>query len=159
MTGQLKQFVPSSACLKCDGCCRFRLSDSPWRPKAGEQELQEGTDSQGYVKTIPQAGHHQCIFFNKTDNTCEIYVQRPFECALYPFVLSQTAKGLEVYAHLACPYIQDQEQSPQLQEYVTYLKEFFGLPRIRSFLEINGSLLHDYTSFQQELKFLFTIEV
>ena len=157
MMSQLKQFVPSSVCLKCDGCCRFQLADSPWRPKTGEQELKEGIDSAGYVQTTLKNNHHQCVFFNPTDNTCGVYAKRPFECSLYPFVLSQNKRGLEVYMHLACPYIQEKELSPELQEYADYLKEFLGQPQAKDFLKSNSRLLHDYSAFENELKFLFAI--
>jgi len=156
---QLQQFVPSSICLKCDGCCRVNLSDSPWRPKVGQEEPQEGVDLEGYVQTLPQGNHRQCVFFNKMDNTCGVYAKRPFECALYPFVLSQSGKDIEVYVHLACPYVQDNEINPRLQEgYVEYLKEFFNQPRTKAFLKRNGRMLHDYKDVKNELRFLFTIE-
>lgn len=159
MINQLKQFVPSSVCLQCDGCCRVELADSPWRPKVGQQEIQDGVDQAGYVKTIPQGDRHQCVFFNKTDNTCGIYGQRPFECALYPFVLSNSSRGLEMYMHLACPYVQQHQLSQELQEHAAYLKEFFSRPETKAYLKNNNRLLHDYTSHNQELQFLFTVEV
>ena len=158
MISQLKQFVPSNVCLKCDGCCRFQLSDSPWRPKVGEQELKEGVDPEGYLKTIPQGGHHQCTHFNQTDNTCGVYSKRPFECALYPFIISSSSRGVEVYVHLACPYVQENEIKPEMQEYILYLKNFLNQLPTKAFLTNNSRLLHDYTPFNNELKFLFRIE-
>jgi Fe-S-cluster containining protein len=159
MTPTLKQFVPSQVCLSCEGCCRFLLSDSPWRPKTGEQEAPEGVDQLGYVKTTPQGEHHQCIFFSKKDGTCGIYSKRPFECALYPFVVSGTDHGVKVYMHLACPYIQEKEISPELQDYISYLQDYFKQPSTKAFLKSNRRLLHDYSPFENELKFLFNIEV
>ena len=159
MINPLKQFVPSSVCLQCEGCCRFQLSDSPWRPKTGQQEIQDGTDEAGYIQTTPQGHHHQCTFFNKTDSTCNIYLKRPFECALYPFVVSGNPKGVKLYMHLACPYIQEKEVSRELQDYGAYLKEFFAQPQTKAFLKENGRLLHDYSPFETELRFLFNIEV
>ncbi|MEI7998188.1 MAG: YkgJ family cysteine cluster protein [Candidatus Omnitrophota bacterium] len=157
MISQLKQFVPSSVCLKCEGCCRFHLNDSTWRPKVGQEEVQEGVDTQGYLKTVSRNNQHQCVYFKQADYTCGIYAQRPFECAVYPFVLSQSARGLEVYVHLACPYVQENEVSPQLQDYGAYLKEFFTLPQTKVFLKENSRLLHDYSVFKDELKLVFTI--
>ncbi len=158
MITSLKQFVPSSVCLKCDGCCRFNLNDSPWRPKVGEEELAQGIDKEGYLQTIVQGNHHQCTFFNKKDNTCGVYSKRPFECALYPFIVSGHGGGVEVYMHLACPYIQDKESSPEIEEYVLYLRNFFEQPSTKSFLRSNSRLLHDYSAFKEELKFLFSVE-
>jgi Fe-S-cluster containining protein len=159
MISQLKQFVPSSVCLKCEGCCRFQLADSPWRPKAGQQEITEGLDAAGYLKTIPQDNHYQCVYFNKVDSTCGVYSKRPFECAVYPFVISQSAQGFKVYMHLACPHIQDKETSQELKEYVAYLRDFFNYPSTLEFLKKNNRLLHDYSEFEPELKLLFKVEV
>lgn len=157
---QLKQFVPSSVCLQCEGCCRFQLAESPWRPKVGQQEVQEGVDQASFLKTIAQKdGHYHCVFFNKKNSTCGIYGHRPFECALYPFVLSKSQKGLELYVHLACPYIQEHHCSPDLNAHVDYLRMFFAQAQVKNFLQNNSRLLHDYTPYHQELEFLFSVEV
>ncbi len=151
----LKQFVPSSVCLKCDGCCRFKSADSAWRPKDSQKEF---TDDQNFITTIQDCGNHLCRFFNKSDSTCRVYDQRPFECALYPFVLSRAVQGVRVYVHLACPHIQETQASPALGEYVDYLKEFFCGDKTRNFLANNAFLIHDYSPFAMELQHLFTIE-
>lgn len=38
MLQNFKQFVPSNVCLSCDGCCRFKQSDSRWRPHMTKEE-------------------------------------------------------------------------------------------------------------------------
>ena len=119
----------------------------------------EGIDDKGYLKTVLQDKHHQCTYFNKVDSTCGIYSKRPFECSLYPFIVSGTPGGVKVYMHLACPYIQEKEVSLELQAYASYLKEYFQQPSTRNFLKNNSRLLHDYSAFEVELKFLFNIEV
>ena len=167
MISQLKQFVPSSVCLQCDGCCRFKSADSPWRPKLGTEEAKGLTtkitqadwlDDGGHIRTLRHCGQDLCRFFNPDDHTCKVYDNRPFECALYPFVLSRSAAGVEVYAHLSCPYIQDTEATAALDEYVGYLKQYFHTPPVKDFLERNASLVHDYSPFVTELQHLFTIE-
>ncbi len=163
---QLKQFVPSAVCLACDGCCRFKSADSAWRPRLGALEKAEMAnaaagqfvDDNNYIKTIEDCGNQLCRFFNKTDSTCQVYAKRPFECALYPFILSQSAQGVAVYVHLACPYVQDMQADPALQAYVDYLRQFFNAPATVEFLKRNSSLLHDYTPFEVELQYLFIIE-
>ncbi len=159
MNPPLKQFVPSDVCLKCDGCCRFNLADSPWRPKAGDQELLHGVDPQGYLKTVWEGSHHQCIHFNPKDHTCGIYGQRPFECSLYPFILSKTNQEIKMFVHLACPYVQEQETKESLSQYISYMETFFLQPSIKVFLKNNSRLLHDYSPFEAELRFLFNVEV
>ena len=165
----LKQFVPSSVCLKCDGCCRFQSADSPWRPKwdgtianisrpdgRGHREF---TDDQNYVTTIQDCGQHLCRFFNKGDSTCRIYHDRPFECALYPFILSKEAEANKLYVHLSCPYIQDTEGTDMFNGYVEYLKSYFHRGDVLDFLKRNAFLTHDYSAFRGELQFLFDLSI
>ena len=162
---QLEQFVPSSVCLKCDGCCRFKSVDSPWRPKVGQAENlalkapeTDVLDDQGYIKAIGDCGNHLCRFFNKADSTCRVYDQRPFECALYPFILSRSPEGVQAHVHLACPYVQDHHHTKAFEDYAAYLKGFFHRPETRDFLRRNSNFIHDYSIFQPELQYLFTIQ-
>ena len=150
----LKQFVPSQVCLKCDGCCRFQSADTLWRPKWDKRAF---IDDQDYVTTIKECGEHLCRFFNKSDHTCATYHDRPFECALYPFLLSRHADGIKVYVHLACPYIQDHQADPGVQAHVAYLREFFALPSTTDFLIRNSRIIQDYSSVEEEILYLFTI--
>lgn len=122
-------------------------------------EYQDGVDWAGYMKTSPAHGHHQCVHFNQADSSCRIYTKRPFECALYPFVVSRSVSSVDVFMHLACPYIQDHELSPALAEYQQYLISFFNEETTQVFLKANQDLLHDYSAYAPELKWLFKIEV
>src|SRR5471030_308606 len=156
----LKQFVPSEVCLKCDGCCRYKEADSAWRPKLGQDDQQglaelitagDVLDAQDYVKTIQACGKHFCKFLNGEDNTCGIYTKRPFECSLYPFILSRTPEAVKVYVHLSCPYIQDHLSRADYEAYVAYLKKFFRREDIRGFLLGNKDMFHDYSPYAPEL--------
>ena len=152
----LKQFVPSEVCLKCNGCCRYKEADSAWRPKlgAGDQAsladlitAGDVLDTQAYIKTIQNCGEHFCKFLNGGDNTCGIYTKRPFECSLYPFILSKTPDAVKVYVHLSCPYVQDHlSRTRIMMHHVAYLKEFFRRADIREFLSRNKAMFHDYSS-------------
>ncbi|MDE2223359.1 MAG: YkgJ family cysteine cluster protein [Candidatus Omnitrophica bacterium] len=162
----LMPFVYSEVCLKCKGCCRYKAGDSPWRPKLGEGEAPslaqaitggDVLDEKGYIKTIQSCGEHFCRFLNQADNTCGIYAKRPFECLLYPFVLSQTPEGVKVYVHLSCPYVQDHLPRKDFESYVSYLKEFFRQEDVRAFLARNKALFHDYSAYAPELLHLFDL--
>jgi Fe-S-cluster containining protein len=162
----LKQFVPSEVCLKCDGCCRYKEADSVWRPKLGEGDRHhlaamitagDVLDNQGYIKTIQRCGEHFCRFLNGTDNTCGIYAKRPFECSLYPFIISQAQDIVKVYVHLSCPYVQDHLSRANYDAYVAYLKEFFRRADTRGFLVRNKAMFHDYSPFAPELLHLFDL--
>ena len=162
----LKQFVPSEVCLKCNGCCRYKEADSVWRPKLGPDDQKnlaalitngDVLDDQGYVKTIQVCGEHFCQFLNGADNTCRIYNNRPFECSLYPFIISQTADGVKVYVHLSCPYVQDHLAREDFDAYVAYLKGFFRRQDIMFFLSRNKAMFHDYSLFAPELLHVFDL--
>ena len=155
---QLQQFVPSEVCLQCEGCCRFPSADSPWRPKVGSQEpLADQVDTSGHLPTKFVGECYHCKYFKAADSTCQAYGHRPFECELYPFILSLEQNQARVYMHLACPYIQMQQDKPALQEYITYLKGFLSTDHFHTFLAANRRLLHDYSAFHQELMFLFDL--
>jgi Fe-S-cluster containining protein len=162
----LKQFVPSEVCLKCDGCCRYKEADSIWRPKLGADDRDslaalitagDVLDTQGYIKTIQTCGKDFCRFLNGTDSTCGIYTKRPFECSLYPFIISQAQDAVKVYVHLSCPYVQDHLSRADYDAYVVYLKEFFRREDIREFLFRNKAMFHDYSSYAPELLHLFDL--
>jgi hypothetical protein len=162
----LQQFVPSEVCLKCDGCCRYKEPDSAWRPKLGQEDQSnlaalitaaDVLDKQGYIKTIQSCGEHFCRFLNGGDNTCGIYTKRPFECSLYPFIISQETDAVKVYVHLACPYVQEHLPRANFDAYVVYLKEFFHLAPTIEFLSRNKAMFHDYSVYAPELLHLFDL--
>ena len=164
----LKQFVSSETCLKCDGCCRYKEADSAWRPKLGANDQanlaaliikKDVLDAQAYIKTTQVCGEHFCQFLNNRDNTCGIYSKRPFECLLYPVILSKTPDSIKVYMHLSCPYVQDHLPHAEFDAYVVYLKEFFHRSNVREFLGLNKAMLHDYSPYILELLHLFDLSV
>ena len=169
MTGPtFKQFVPSDVCLKCHGCCRYKEADSIWRPKLGQEDQatlaewitrNDVLDSQGYIKTIQSCGEHFCRFLNGGDNTCGIYSKRPFECSLYPFIISQETQAVKLYVHLSCPYVQDHLPQADYDIYVSYLKEFFRQEDTRKFLSRNKAMFHDYSLYAPELVHLFDLSL
>lgn len=175
MIKDLKQYVPSEVCLSCDGCCRFKEEESPWRPKvaAEEIELTAKTTGQslpskripkdtitpsGHIKAISCGqGNHICTFFNPESNTCKIYNFRPFECRLYPFVLTKNNTKVELVVHHACPYVQKTRNQDDFGRYVNYLKEYFKRKEIVDFIGKNPQLLGDYSGYRNELESLFAV--
>lgn len=177
MLSNLRQFVPQEVCLSCDGCCRFKEETSSWRPKVGPEELALSSkaaskplaelilgpatvDRNGYIKTVSCHGQHLCSFFKQDDNTCRIYSARPFECQLYPFILSREPEGAPaIFAHINCPHIQATLGTPEFKDYVEYLKEFFTGAPVRDFLKRNPVLIGDYAAYRAELEPLFRIHL
>ncbi|MCR4337343.1 MAG: phosphatidylglycerol lysyltransferase domain-containing protein [Candidatus Omnitrophica bacterium] len=164
----LKQYVPSSVCLSCDGCCRFKEQNSRWRPRVGLQEKTQlslaekifatAVDEEGSLKTISCGGMHLCQFFNATDHTCGVYQNRPFECQLYPFLLTRWQGKVAICVHWNCPHVQKHFGSLEYQKYVQYLQDYFGQAEVKEFVEKNPGLIGDYGGYEAELEYLFNVE-
>jgi Fe-S-cluster containining protein len=115
----LPQLVPSSACFRCEVCCRFPDPDSVLRPYFTGQEIAQAVDHglapaafydlQGcQVALVPDAdgeGFH-CPAFESETGACQIYAQRPFDCQLYPLALMWNAAHNEVVLgwDTKCPF-------------------------------------------------------
>lgn len=172
MLDKIQNFLSSDVCLSCEGCCRFDKEKSDWRPKVGQSEerpimvslsldkkmcAQGLIEKGGYLKDKLCHGMYACTFFNPDDSTCGIYHHRPFECRLYPFVLTKLNQKQVVCVHLPCPYIQQKKEHKKYDEYAEYLKDFFQNPEIASFLEENPHLFGDYLGYEDELEWIFDV--
>jgi len=173
MFNEMKQFLSSDVCLSCEGCCRFDKEKSDWRPKVGKSEersiasnlmLGEKAESKrlvergGYLDDKLCHGLYACIFFNPDDSTCGIYHNRPFECRLYPFVLTRLEEKPAVSVHLSCPYVQEKKGTLEYDQYVCYLKEFLKTDAVDSLLRKNPHLFGDYLGYETELEWVFDIK-
>ncbi len=174
MLKDFPQFVPQDVCLSCDGCCRFKEEESVFRPKIAPSEVKEASshlplaekifsqnavDLNGHIKTLKKDGLCQCMFFDSSHNTCTIYAYRPFECQLYPFLLTRGVKGIVVCAHHACPYIQLKRNNTLFEEYVASLKKYFEKKEVLEFIRNNPFLAGDYSQYQNELEEIFLLEL
>jgi len=167
MFDDLKTFVPSEYCLTCRGCCVF--IDQPgadvWHPRAGAEELSAIGEAAGCatgefatgsrLKTEAASRGRQCVFINPPDHRCRIYPARPFECRLYPFLLSSESDGIKLYAHLSCPFIQDQLDTKEGADFAAVLRAFFSRPDVRRYLSEGRARFADYSPFSNELRLLF----
>ena len=166
MFADFPQIVPQKICLSCQGCCRFKEAASVWRPKVAPEELagqdnsvRQALSKDGYLKTVREKGQNCCTFLHLGSNKCGIYACRPFECRLYPFLLTRPEKNgrITVSVHLSCPYVQGSRYSTEFEKYVGVLKAYLsGEERLR-FLKNNPALLSDYRESPQEIEELFTI--
>lgn len=119
----LPQLVPSSACLRCDVCCRFPDPDSPLRPYFTDEEaaraVGSGVDARAFpdrsgcqiaLLPDPQGEGFLCPAFEKHSGTCRIYEQRPLDCLIYPLAMMWNADHDEVLLgwDVKCPFMQEQ---------------------------------------------------
>lgn len=116
------QFVPSSACFRCDVCCRFPEPDSFLRPYFTEREITEAvasglaaecfSDGVGCQITLvphPAGEGYLCPAFDSATSRCRIYESRPLDCRLYPFALMWDAARERVLLgwDSKCPFMRD----------------------------------------------------
>ncbi len=142
MFDDLRPWVPSRVCLACDGCCRFDSADSVWRPRVEPEERGDpalsahGPAADGRLETAEYGGRTICIFFHPGARACAVYPHRPFECRLYPFLLTRRHGRLRLCVHLNCPFVEEFRGTASYRDYVAYLREYFRRADVRRvFLE------------------------
>jgi Fe-S-cluster containining protein len=151
----IKQFVPQEVCLKCQGCCRFREQESVWSPCLLDEDIQELLDRKIPPATISlnkrivpvpsQSGEgYICPFLETGANKCLVYEFRPFECQLYPFLLSLRKNKIYLTVDLHCPYVKEKVNTPGFRDYVRYLSDFLNSPVQMEVLKDNPHLLAAY---------------
>ncbi|MCP9464183.1 MAG: phosphatidylglycerol lysyltransferase domain-containing protein [Nitrospira sp.] len=116
----LPQFVPGSACSRCDVCCRFPEADSFLRPYFTGQEIVQAEaaglspayfpDRSGAQITLiknPKGEGYLCPAFDSSSGRCTIYDVRPLDCQLYPLALMWDEAREEVVLgwDAKCPYM------------------------------------------------------
>jgi uncharacterized protein len=151
----IKGLIPQEVCLSCQGCCRYREADSVWSPCLLDEEIQNLADSdipsalisaQRRIRPIslPSGDGFVCPFLNIVDNKCKIYAQRPFECQLYPFLISMRKKKVYLTVDLNCPFVKENLNSVQFKEYTSYLADFINSPAQIRILKNNPHLVQAY---------------
>ncbi len=143
----IKQFVPSSVCLKCSGCCRFSQAESIWAPQLLLKEAKVlGLKSKNIpLKFSQDENIFLCSYFQPQDHRCVVYKQRPAECRLYPFLINRKGGKAYLAVDLNCPYASQELNSPAFGKYVAYLKKLLpkshlisqAYPGVADLFEIN----------------------
>lgn len=147
--------MPEEFCLRCQGCCRYKESNSVWVPCLLDEEIQDLLDqdipsvsisAERRVLAVPDpgAGGYLCPFLNPKDNKCRIYPLRPFECQLYPFLINLRAKKVILTVDLNCPYIKENLKSKEFKSYSEYLSGFLNSPRQIRLLKDNPQIIQAY---------------
>lgn len=128
---RLPQYVPTSACLACEVCCRFPDRDSMLRPYFTGEEIaramERGLDRRVFpdpkgsrIELVPHpAGHgYVCPAFDLATARCRIYDARPLDCRLYPLALMWSADRNEVVLgwDIKCPFIRERGQGARAEQ-------------------------------------------
>lgn len=151
----IKQLIPNEVCLKCQGCCRFNTVNSAWLPCLLDEEIQDLLDKDMpsvsisanrkiYPLPNPQGEGFVCAFFAVQDNKCKIYDLRPFECQLYPFLITLRAKKVILTVDLNCPYVRENLKNREFKEYTDYLIGFLNSPAQLKILKDNPQIIQAY---------------
>jgi Fe-S-cluster containining protein len=153
---KIKQFVPAEACLKCHGCCRFKEANSVWSPCLLDEEALDLIDKEGVpaaalsierrlqLVTSPGKEGFFCPFLKIEENKCQIYAMRPFECQLYPFLLSLRNKQVLLTVDLNCPYTKDKLNTPEFKEFTDCLAKYLNSSVCLNILKENYQILQAY---------------
>ena len=162
---ELRGFVPSEECLKCDRCCRFTNRVSPWIPVFSVKEIEailqkgypaslfnkvnseeiSGVDVRVSVKEFED--FYICPFFNPEKNCCDAYPVRSFDCMLYPFLLVKKDGEIFVAVDRECPYVKkmyEQDEKWRIDKYVEFLVKFLLSPRGRDEIGSHPSMIAEY---------------
>lgn len=154
-TFRMKQFVTQDFCLGCLGCCRFAKADSLWAPSLLEEE-KKGLNLKK-IKLLPLGDTFVCPFLNPENNRCLIYKMRPFECALYPFLINKKRGQLYLALHLSCPFIKAQLDCRELRLYQDYLQKILSSPSSLDTLKKNQMNFTHYP--EDEILALFDFKI
>ena len=154
----LPQLVPTSACLRCDVCCRFPDPDSVLRPFFTGEEIARAVehglsaaafpDAQGsQVTLVPEAsgdGFH-CPAFDTQTATCRLYDQRPLDCQLYPLALMWNAAHNEVLLgwDRKCPFM-DAQVPESIRRYADDVMTMLTQPAMTDHLARHPRLVGRY---------------
>lgn len=131
----IKQLIPSEFCLECDGCCRFQSGDSVWFPRLLKKE-----------RVVLKYKNSACSNLG-AGNKCKIYKKRPFDCALYPFLINRDTASGKVFlsVHLSCPFVARNMKNEDFKEYTAYLAAFMKSWDFLKMLKNNPQIIQSYT--------------
>ena len=151
----LKQFVSPQACAVCDVCCRFSERISAWHPRVTQRELSTFIEN-GYppvffsaeknIRAVIAGDIFACPFFAPLENACSVYRLRPFECRLYPFLLSRGRDGIYIGVDTQCPYAKERLSTEELKRYTVYLREALATEDMAEMFVHNPHLIGDYST-------------
>ncbi|MBI3990750.1 MAG: DUF2156 domain-containing protein [Candidatus Omnitrophica bacterium] len=157
----IKQFVSQDNCLNCRVCCRFPEQTSELRPFFCPQEIMPAlkmgvnftslphiekiTHKHGGIKigVVPYSEAYICPLFSPEKNICRGYEARPFDCRLYPFILTfnEGHNRVLLSIDIKCRFTREQLGSPAFAEYAGYLSGILESDKISEMICANPGLI------------------
>lgn len=158
---ELRQPAIEKFCLDCKGCCRYAEKESVWSPLFMFEEIIEVTEKNiiprslfsrpgerpgkaARIRLAEYAGHFICPRLDPKSNACNIYVSRPLDCRLYPFLLA--AKDRQAYLAMdkKCPYSAETLKKGISPEYKKYLVDFLESESFLKRAQNNPEIVQEY---------------
>lgn len=95
---------------------------------------------------LPYKDHYLCSFFDPCKNTCRIYQGRPFDCQLYPFMITYGADFKSVFLVLdtKCPSLRQRCDSKEVKEYLEYLTDILEREQTAEYINENKLFVNDF---------------
>ena len=164
---QIPEIMTSAQCLACRACCLFHQPHGDWSPRLTPEDvtgLMAATsdvawcDGSDRIVLKPCHGDQACSFINIEDHHCRVYAARPFECRLYPFLLSSEKSGFKLYAHLSCPGIDQLRAAGVWDGAVAKIRAFFSRADVQSFVQQHAVNFPDYSLSQDETEEVFAFD-
>jgi len=151
----IAQIIPQGICLKCRGCCRFSQQDNIWSASLLDEEIRSSLekkipscaisrDKKIRLEPNPEEDNFICHFLNIQDNQCNIYSLRPFECQLYPFLISRHEGMVFLAVDVKCPFVRDNLESGIFKKHTQYLTHLFNNPPWLNSLKSNPQIIQAY---------------
>lgn len=157
MTHRLKQIIPSEVCLACKVCCRYPERISAYVPYFFPEEAKEnviinkGCGAVGEALDpkplpLPYKSCYICQFFDVEKNSCHIYSARPFDCQLYPFMVTYDKECTSVFLVLDsnCPYVRNKVDSEEVRWYIEYLVDMLEDEKMVESINNNKNFINDF---------------
>lgn len=159
----MKTITTSDDCLLCRECCKFPEEKRYFAPLFTAEEKEtalrlgvgehpsfhphRGSASVYQVELQPsqqQAGLFVCPFLAEATNRCRIYPHHPFDCRIWPFLITRSRDGRSI--HLVrfggqdCPGLA-RLSAAELAAYVRYITAFVTRPSFLRFLRAHPELI------------------
>jgi uncharacterized protein len=160
--------VTSAQCLECKGCCAFAHSGGDWSPRltpedisllAGAAPERTWLNGDERVALVPSSRGQACYFLDEGSHHCRVYAKRPYECRLYPFLLSHEDGLVRLYAHLSCPALGELFKKDDWRRRVSAVRAFFQQDKTLAWVRENARHFVDYRPFLAEMKYLFDVAI
>ena len=151
----IEQFIPQEFCLRCKGCCCFKEQESLWQPHLTDHDIEIlmrhnfppaliSSDKRLMAVSGNEAMPFVCSVLGIDDHKCKAYQVRPFECQLYPFLLTSRNGGIFLAVDPHCAFVDAPGNAHIIEKAQKDVCRLFHRMAGKAFLIRNQHLFFDY---------------